>query len=99
MEINGTIEDGKVLVTIIGRLDSVNAMTAEQYFLKYAESSNDFLLDFAGVEYISSAGIRSLLTLYRTVTPKEGRVAIQNLNPQVREVLDETQFSALFEIL
>ena len=75
-----------------------NAITAEQYFLKYAESGKDFVLDFSKVDFITSAGIRALLTLYRTVAEKEGSVTIKNPQPQVMEVLSETEFAELFSI-
>jgi len=99
MEIKGTKENGIITVVIKGRLDMANAMTAEQYFLKYAESGNKFILDFMDVEFIASAGMRALLTLYRTVSATDGSVAIRNLQPQVRDVLEETDFIELFEII
>ena len=98
MEIKGTLENGIITVILKGRLDMANAMTAEQYFLKYAESGKDFVLDFSGVEFIASAGIRALLTLYRTVAEQDGSVTIRDAQPQVLEVLNETEFAELFNI-
>ncbi len=98
MEIKGTLENNIVKLVLNGRLDIENAMKAEQYFLKYAESGKDFELDFAGVEYIASAGIRALLTLYRAVESNEGSVSIKNANEQVKKVLEETNFAELFVI-
>ena len=98
MEIKGTLENGVIRVVLKGRLDVAGAMTAEQAFLKYAESGKDFVLDFAGVDYITSAGIRSLLTLYRTVSERGGSVAIVDPCDQVRDVLRETAFAELFQL-
>ena len=98
MEIKGTMKDGIIYVTINGRLDMANALTAEQHFLKYAEHGNQFVLDFSGVEFITSAGIRALLTLYRTVAETEGSVTIRKPQAQVLEVLEETEFAELFNI-
>ena len=98
MEIKGRMQNGVIYVTLSGRLDTANAMTAEQHFLKYAESGSKFVLDFFGVEYITSAGIRALLTLYRTVAEKNGSVTIENAQPQVVEVLKETEFAELFNV-
>ena len=98
MEIKGSMENGVIRIKLDGRLDMANAMTAEQYFLKYAESGKDFVLDFSGVEFITSAGIRALLTLYRTVAEKDGSVTIEKPQPQVLEVLTETDFAELFHI-
>ena len=98
MEIKGRIQNGVIYVTLSGRLDTVSSLTAEQHFLKYAESGSEFVLDFSGVEFITSAGIRALLTLYRTVAEKNGSVTIQNAQSQVVEVLEATEFAELFNV-
>ena len=98
MTINGSIENGIINVSVVGRLDTANAFVAEQHFLKYAESGNTFVIDFAGVEMITSAGIRALLTLYRTVSETGGSVTIKNANESVVSVLEETQFLELFNV-
>ena len=96
MEIKGTLENGIINVILKGRLDMANAMTAEQYFLKYAESGKDFVLDFSGVEFIASAGIRALLTLYRTVSEKNGSVTIRNAQMQFFTIGDLAAFFSAY---
>ncbi len=98
MEIKGRMQNGVIHVTLSGRLDTTTSMTAEQHFLKYAESGSKFVLDFSDVEYITSAGIRALLTLYRTVAEKDGSVTIENAQPLVVEVLEATEFAELFNV-
>ena len=98
MEIKGTLENGIIKVSLNGRLDMAGAMIAEQHFLRYAESGKVFELDFSKVEFIASAGIRALLTLYRTVSEKDGSVTIKSPQSQVLEVLQETDFAELFNI-
>lgn len=98
MDIKGSIDNGIITVVMNGRLDMQNAMQAEQHFLKYAESGKDFVLDFSGVDFIASAGVRALLTLYRSVEDRKGSVTIKSPQPQVLEVLQETEFSKLFII-
>ena len=98
MEIKGSMQNGVIHVTLSGRLDTTSSMTVEQHFLKYAESGSEFVLDFSGVEFITSAGIRALLTLYRTVSEKNGSVTIENAQPQVVEVLEATEFAELFNV-
>lgn len=98
MEFKGSLENGIITIVLNGRLDMANAMTTEQYFLKCTQRGNRFVLDFAGVDFITSAGIRALLTLYRTVSETGGSVTIRNPQPQVLEVLKETEFDELFNI-
>lgn len=99
MDIKGSIENGIISVELKGRMDMQNAMQAEQHFLKYAESGKDFVLDFSEVDFIASAGIRALLTLYRSVEDRKGTVTIKSPQPQVLEVLKETEFNKLFKIV
>lgn len=98
MDIKGNIENGIINVELKGRMDMQNAMQAEQHFLKYAESGKDFVLDFSGVDFIASAGIRALLTLYRSIEDRNGSITIKSPQAQVLEVLTETEFSKLFII-
>ena len=98
MEMTGNIEKGIVRLVLKGRLDMASSVSAEQFFLKYAESGKHVVLDFSGVSFIASAGIRALLTLYRSVDAKGGDVTIENPQPQVREVLEETDFAELFNL-
>ncbi len=99
MEIKGVKANGIISVTLKGRLDIAGAMEAEQCFLTYAKSGNIFELDFTDVTFITSAGVRALLTLYRTVSEKDGSVTILHPQAQVLEVLEETEFSELFTIV
>ena len=98
MEIKGSMQNGVIYVTLSGRLDTASSMIAEQHFLKYAKSGSEFVLDFSGVELITSAGIRALLTLYRTVAGKNGSVTIRSAQPQVVGVLETTEFAELFNV-
>lgn len=75
-----------------------NAMELEQKFMKLSENETKFTLDFAKVPYISSAGIRALLSLYRTVAPLGGSVHIINASDEIKQIMEETDFSSLFNL-
>lgn len=99
MEIKGSIKNDIITIVLKGRLDMAGAAEVEPAFLKYSEQGSKFLLDFTDVEFIASAGIRALLTLYRIVSERDGGiVTIANAQPQVLEVLKETDFAELFNI-
>lgn len=98
MEIKAVKDNDIIRVKIDGLLDLGNAMKLEQAFLSYAPQGKHFVLDFSAVEFISSAGIRALLTLYREVSAKDGSVTVENAQPQVREVMVETEFDQLFNM-
>ena len=55
------------------------------------------IFEFKDLDYISSGGLRELLYAYEAMNPKGGML-IRHANPGVREVLDVTGFSTIFEI-
>jgi anti-anti-sigma factor len=56
------------------------------------------LLDFSKIDYISSAGLRALLTVVKRLKESGGRLAICLLTDQVREVFKVSGFDAVVEI-
>ncbi len=56
------------------------------------------VLDFSGVEYISSVGLRVLILAARQVTAQGGRIAIAGLQPVVKEVFEISRFNLVFKI-
>ena len=56
------------------------------------------LIDFSGIAYISSIGLRALMLIARSVEAQKGRVAIAALQPVVREVFEISRFHFVFKI-
>ena len=92
-ELNGTA----LTIALDGRLDTVTApeLTAElNQSLKGAES---LTMDFSKLEYISSAGLRVLLSAHRGMSAKGG-MKVTNASELVREVFEVTGFSDILTI-
>lgn len=88
-----------VVVAPIGRIDSTTSGDLDTRLLALdAEGRRRIVVDFAGVEYISSAGLRVMLTLAKRAKDKAGRVALCSLDQSVRQVFDLAGFTALFSI-
>ena len=84
-------------VALEGRLDTTTAPDLEKE-LKYNLDDVDALtMDFAKLDYISSAGLRVLLSLHKLMQPKGGMKVI-NVNEIVSEVFDVTGFSDILTI-
>ena len=95
MEVN-KISDGSALtVQIKGRLDAGNALEFDKS-LKL-DGINDLTIDLADLEYISSAGLRTLLKIQKKMD-RQGAMRIKNIRENVREVLDMTGFSGFLTI-
>jgi anti-anti-sigma factor len=99
MELREAKEDGVTILAMSGRLDGASAPTVEEKVLALIDGGADRLvIDCAGLEYISSAGLRVLLIAAKRLAPPRGKLALAALRTQVREVLDVAGFSSLFAI-
>ncbi len=75
-----------------GRVDASTAPELRQFISDRLEGLEKLVLDFAGVEYISSAGLRVLLGAYRNMKDKKGELIVRNVNKEVEDVLYITGF-------
>ena len=99
MKVEITQTDNKVMVSIAGRLDTVTSSEFEKNMATYFSMPGvHLILDCAAMEYISSAGLRVVLTAHKNITAKGGRFVLSNLNKEVRSVFDMTGFSRILTI-
>ena len=99
MEIQSRAESNATVVTVIGRMD---ALTTPAYQEKLndliTEGTTSFVINFDGLDYISSAGLRVILSTAKVVKEKEGQVRFANVKGTVREVFEVSGFGSLFPI-
>lgn len=95
MEIKQSLDGSKLTIQIIGRLDAVSALELDKSL--NLNSISDLTIDLAELEYISSAGLRTLLKFQKKMD-KQGSMRIKNIRDNVREVLDMTGFSDFLTI-
>lgn len=82
-----------------GRLDSVTTAMFERDLLKNIDSgATRLLLDFSKLDYISSAGLRSVLLAAKRIRASGGRMSLCSLNHQIAEVFDISGFSSILDI-
>lgn len=97
MEINQSTEGGALVLAPAGRIDSGTAATFEARLLLAAEhGERKVVVDFSDVQYISSAGLRALLSGAKQVQRIGGGVAICGINLNVREVFEISGFLTVF---
>ena len=80
-----------------GRLDTTTAPELEKELRDALDGATGLTLDFAGLDYISSAGLRVLLTAHKAMLGKGG-MKVANVNEIIREVFDVTGFSDILTI-
>lgn len=99
MKIEIKNEENKVNVAIEGRLDTVNAVACEKEFLPLKDNADkEIVIDCTRLEYISSSGLRLFLSLRKTVEAKGGKMVVEHINDEIRNVFTITGFFKLFDI-
>ena len=99
LNINRSDRDEVAILEVGGRLDVATGpeMTAE--LLAVLEGGcTRAVLDMGGLEYISSAGLRSLLVGRKAFAPKNGRIVICGLKDYIKEVFEISGFISIFPI-
>ena len=80
-----------------GWVDSTNAVELEQSIAAYVDDCDSMILDLAGVDYISSAGLRVIVATHREMEEKGGLV-LRNVNRNVADIIKLTGFDAKLNI-
>lgn len=96
---NVELEDveGVTVAILYGELDGRTAPLVQEKLLTMPEPNGKALLDMSGVSYISSAGLRALLMLYRQMAANDGRVALVGLAENIKDVMSVTGFLEFFD--
>jgi anti-sigma B factor antagonist/stage II sporulation protein AA (anti-sigma F factor antagonist) len=93
-------QDKKTLVTLDGRIDSTNADQFQRDVSPLMEGDHpDIDIDCTNMAYTSSQGLRVFLLLQKSVTTRNGKMVMRNMNPRVKEVFDITGFSNIITIV
>lgn len=99
MQINEDRHAGVVIVTPAGRVDSTTSAALDQHLVALAGAGERRLvIDFAGVDYISSAGLRVLLTQAKRTREHKGGLVLCGLGESVRQVFELAGFLPLFTL-
>lgn len=99
MEITTTNKDNATILSLNGRIDTATAPELEQAINKAIDGgSRKILLDFAGVSYISSGGLRVLLATAKKLKNPGDKFGICGLSPEVLKILKLAGFTSIFSI-
>ena len=97
MNITKTQNGNAVTIALEGRLDTTTAPQLEQALKSVLDDATELTLDFEKLDYISSAGLRVLLSAHKAML-KKGGMKVTNVNEIVREVFDVTGFVDILTI-
>lgn len=93
--------NGNSIISITGRLDSVTSPKFDSDIapIYSPDQSSDIIVDCAALEYISSAGLRSLITLLKKSKAAGRTLELHNLPASIRTIFDMTGFTSIFTII
>ena len=97
LDINKTPTDTEMVIALKGRLDTLTAPQLEEELNLATEGTSCLVFDFTELEYISSAGLRVLLSAQKTMNVK-GSMTVRNVSDEIREIFDVTGFSDILTI-
>ena len=98
LNIKKTIEKEAGLLTLEGRLDTVSAPELEQVLQELLPGLSSLTLDFEKLDYISSAGLRVLLSTQKVMN-KQGTMTVTKVNETILEIFEVTGFSDILTIV
>ena len=97
LDIKKTLEAGSLNVVLDGRLDTTTAPELEQQIKEDIEGVKELTFDMEKLDYISSAGLRVLLSCQKIMS-KQGNMVVKNVSEEVMEIFEVTGFSDILTI-
>ena len=85
------------VVEIFGEIDGSTAPTAQETIVPLAKEDAKIVIDMSEVGYMSSAGLRMLLVVYRTVSGRGTTVALSGLSQDLEDTMSLTGFLDFFD--
>lgn len=97
MTINKSLVDSALTVSLEGRLDTVTAPELDEELKTSLDGVTDLTLDLEQLEYMSSAGLRVLLSTQKKMN-KQGVMKVTHVNETIMEIFEITGFSDILTI-
>lgn len=97
MTIEKTVNGTELTITLSGRLDTTTASQLETELKASIDGVEQLALDFAALEYLSSAGLRVLLSAQKIMN-RQGSMVVRNVNETITEIFEVTGFCDILTI-
>ena len=91
MTIEKMLEEKKLTIALAGRLDTTTAPKLETELKQNISGVEELVLDLAALEYLSSAGLRVLLSAQKVMN-RQGSMVVRNANEIIMEIFEVTGF-------
>jgi len=99
MEIKKTAEGNAVILQLKGRLDTITSSQLEEELEDvFSEEIVELTFDFSALDYISSSGLRVLLSAQKKINAMGAKMKIIGANEVVKEIFDATGFTKIMDL-
>ena len=98
MKVTTLSEPSVTRVELEGSIDGKTAPQIREDLSAALQQVQKLILDISRVDYLSSAGLRLLLLLYREITARNGKLVLLGVSPEIRTVMSHTGFLTFFTI-
>ncbi len=98
MEITNKTVDDVTVVTLKGDIDAKSAPEVQAEVLSFAQPGTKLLLDMTEVPFMSSAGLRMLLSVYRKLSATEGKLVLAGVAEGIVDTMSVTGFLQFFPL-
>ncbi len=97
MKIDKQVNGNEIVVSLAGRLDTITAPELEEQLASGLDDMEKLTFDMEKLEYISSAGLRVLLSAQKKMSKKGGMI-VKNVSEEVMEIFEVTGFADILVI-
>lgn len=97
MEIKTLTVEEVMLVELAGEVDANTVPIIQEKVLPLALPGNKILIDLSKVPYMSSSGLRMLLSLYRRTNAHDGKLVLVGLSEEIQDIMSVTGFLDFFK--
>lgn len=98
MKINKKQDGNSLKIELEGRLDTTTAPELDEVVKSSIDGVTDLVFDMTGLEYISSAGLRVLLSAQKAMGKVNGNMVVKNINDVIQEIFEVTGFIDIFTV-
>ncbi len=99
MEMDISRESETVTASLVGRVDGENAREFQDALMGAIEETDKVVaLNFEKLTYISSAGLRAILLMAKTLSKQDAKLEVRSLTPSVREVFETSGFDKIISV-
>lgn len=99
MTINKKLDGSVLTMELVGRLNTSTAPELDAEIKNSVEGVSELIMDLKELEYISSAGLRVILSGSKLMTKKQGQFSVTNVRDTVKEVFEVTGFDSILNII